>query len=65
MLKKGQIVYDKLDGKRLIIHEVIDNGDQYRCRFWDEKEYAYGFIHIYGQEINKTKTITQRLGFKK
>jgi len=65
MLRKGQAVYDKLNGKKLIVHEVIDNGGQYRCRFWDEKEQVYGFVHLYGNELNKTKTITQKLGFRK
>ncbi len=63
-LKKGQSVYDKLNGKKLIVHEVIDDGGQYRCRYWDEKEQVYGFIHLYGNELSKTQTISQKLGFK-
>ena len=63
-LKKGQSVYDKLNGKKLIIHEVIDDGNQYRCRYWDERDCQYSFVHLYPDEINEKQSIAQTLGFK-
>ncbi len=60
----GDIVYDLLNGDRLIIHEIaqiVPGYDWYRCRTIKSGEYTFIFLHDF--ELSR-KPIKNLLGFK-
>lgn len=58
----GDVVYDKLDGRAMIVMEVHLSKDQkmYRCRYYDKSD-VVNFASMYEYEITRKK---RTLGFR-
>ncbi len=56
-IKHGDKIYDKLDGRPMIVVELIDAGAGiiYRCRYFNAQSGGYEFIHLHKHEFTKSK----------
>ena len=61
-MKHGDVIYDKLDGRKMIIMEVTDIGSQkmFRCRYYSSDDQMVT-VSFYEFELRKTKP--NKLGF--
>ena len=57
MIKLGDKIYDKLDGRSMIITETISagTGKVYRCRYFNAQAGGYEFIHLHRHEFTDKK----------
>jgi len=63
-IKHGDKIYDKLDGRSMIVVELIDTGSgtSYRCRYFNAQAGSYEFIHLNRHEFTDKKK--GLMGFK-